>query len=135
MISKDSWSKYRDVVSKILSTKLSLRPSVHELEQRHILVNKSEKQLNQEFEEKRITLTRNLSVRPTVNELKQRRIMRFNDFVEVSEAQDYDRCADKPWMRLNSKEKAAIRRELNEFKSLEMEVHEDSKHLTRYHAP
>lgn len=27
---------------------------------------------------------------------------------------------------------AAIRKELNEFKSREMEVHEDSKHFTRY---
>lgn len=28
--------------------------------------------------------------------------------------------------------KAAIRKELNEFKSKEMAVHEESKHLTRY---
>lgn len=27
---------------------------------------------------------------------------------------------------------AAIRKELNEFKSTEMEVHESSRHLTRY---
>lgn len=27
---------------------------------------------------------------------------------------------------------AAIRKELNEFKSVEMEVHADSKHFTRY---
>lgn len=27
---------------------------------------------------------------------------------------------------------AAIRKELNEFKSLEMEVHEESRHMTRY---
>lgn len=31
--------------------------------------------------------------------------------------------------------KAAIRKELNEFKSTEMEVHEGSKHLTRYTHP
>lgn len=131
----EEWRKRREAVGQILTRKLSLRPTAHELEQRHIIVNKSEEELQQELEEKKQTLTRKLSIRPSVSELKQRRIMRFNDFVEVSEAQDYDRRADKPWTRLTTKEKAAIRRELNEYKSLEMEVHEDSKHMTRYHAP
>lgn len=134
-IGLEEWRKRREAVSRILTRKLSLRPTADELEQRHIIVNKSRAELDQELEEKKQTLTRKLSVRPSVDELKQRRIMRFNDFVEVSEAQDYDRRADKPWTRLTTKEKAAIRKELNEFKSLEMEVHEDSKHLTRYHAP
>lgn len=49
-----------------------------------------------------------------------------------TQAHDYDRRADKPWTRLTPRDKAAIRRELNEFKSSEMAVHEDSKHLTRY---
>ncbi|KAJ8279878.1 hypothetical protein COCON_G00069440 [Conger conger] len=31
--------------------------------------------------------------------------------------------------------RAAIRKELNEFKSTEMEVHESSRHLTRFHRP
>lgn len=33
---------------------------------------------------------------------------------------------------MTPKDKAAIRKELNEFKSSEMAVHEDSRHLTRY---
>lgn len=134
-IGLEEWRKRREAVGQILTRKLSLRPTVDELEQRHIIVNKSEEELQQELEEKKKTLSRKLSIRPTVNELKQRRIMRFNDFVEVTNAQDYDRRADKPWTRLTTKEKAAIRKELNEFKSLEMDVHEDSKHLTRFHAP
>lgn len=129
------WKKRREAVGQILTRKLSLRPTANELEQRHIIINKSDKELQQELAEKKQTLTRKLSIRPTVNELKQRRIMRFHAFVEVSEAQDYDRRADKPWTRLTTKEKAAIRKELNDYKSLEMEVHENSKHLTRYHAP
>ncbi len=92
--------------------------------------------------------------------------------MEVAEAQDYDRRADKPWTRLTAADKvntqtqthtvtnpnnvsltppsrilylfmhticklflcfdqAAIRKELNEFKSTEMEVHESSRHFTR----
>ena len=51
--------------------------------------------------------------------------------MEVEKAQDYDRRADKPWMRLSAADKAAIRKELNEYKSNEMEVHASSKHLTR----
>lgn len=134
-IGLEEWQKRREAVGRILTRKLSLRPTVDELEQRHIIVTKSDEELQQELEEKRQTLTRKLSIRPSVAELKQRRIMRFSDLIDVTEAQDYDRRADKPWTRLTTKEKAAIRRELNEFKSLEMEVHEDSKHLTRYHAP
>ncbi|KAM7385397.1 hypothetical protein PAMP_001483 [Pampus punctatissimus] len=80
-------------------------------------------------------LSRKLSVRPTVAELIARRILRFNEYVEVTDAKDYDRRADKPWTRLTPADKAAIRKELNEFKSREMEVHEDSKQFTRFHRP
>ena len=59
-------------------------------------------------------------------------IIRFNDYVEVADAQDYDRRADRPWTRLTPQEKAAIRKELNEFKSTEMMVHVDSLYMIRY---
>lgn len=52
----------------------------------------------------------------------------------MTQAHDYDRRADKPWTRLTPKDKAAIRKELNEFKSSEMAVHEGSRHLTRYYS-
>lgn len=55
--------------------------------------------------------------------------------MEWTDAHEYDRRADKPWTRLTPKDKAAIRKELNEFKSKEMAVHEESKHLTRFHRP
>ncbi|PKU28796.1 phosphatase and actin regulator 4 isoform x3 [Limosa lapponica baueri] len=71
-----------------------------------------------------------ISQRPTVAELQARKILRFNEYVEVTDAQDYDRRADKPWTKLTPADKAAIRKELNEFKSCEMEVHEDSKQFT-----
>lgn len=83
-------------------------------------------------EEKKRFLLRKLSFRPTVEELKEKKIIRFNDYIEVTQAHDYDRRADKPWTRLTPKDKAAIRKELNEFKSSEMSVHEDSRHLTRF---
>jgi phosphatase and actin regulator 3 len=82
-------------------------------------------------EEKKRFLLRKLSFRPTVEELKEKKIIRFNDYIEVTQAHDYDRRADKPWTRLTPKDKAAIRKELNEFKSSEMAVHEGSRHLTR----
>jgi hypothetical protein len=40
--------------------------------------------------------------------------------------------ADKPWTRLRPEDKASIRKELNEFKRYEMEVHPDSEYMTRY---
>lgn len=88
--------------------------------------------LKKEKEEKKRFLLRKLSFRPTVEELKEKKIIRFNDYIEVTQAHDYDRRADKPWTRLTQKDKAAIRKELNEFKSAEMAVHEESRHLTRY---
>lgn len=103
-------------------------------------------------------------------ELQARKILRFHEYVETTEAEDYDRRADKPWTKLTPSDKvsprprprrsscfhpkdqsslglfehrssrcfsflispqAAIRKELNEFKSSEMEVHEESRIYTR----
>ncbi|MGH0121655.1 UNVERIFIED_CONTAM: hypothetical protein FKN15_064324 [Acipenser sinensis] len=98
----------------------------------HIEKNKEEEQ--EAKQELKRSLSRKLSLRPTVAELVARRILRFNEYVEVTDAKDYDRRADKPWTRLTpaDKARAAIRKELNEFKSTEMEVHEDSKQFTRW---
>ncbi|XP_012501358.1 PREDICTED: phosphatase and actin regulator 4 [Propithecus coquereli] len=115
--------------------RLSQRPTPEELEQRNILQPKNEADRQAEKREIKRRLTRKLSQRPTVAELLARKILRFNEYVEVTDAQDYDRRADKPWTKLTPADKAAIRKELNEFKSSEMEVHEESKHFTRYHRP
>lgn len=55
----------------------------------------------------------------------------FADYAEVVECEEYDRRADKPWTRLRPEDKAAIRKELNEFKKFEMAVHPDSEYMTR----
>lgn len=125
----------RQQIGTKLIRRLSQRPSLEELEQRNILRYRNEEEAHEERLEIRRRLTRKLSLRPTVAELQARRILRFNEYVEVTEAQDYDRRADKPWTRLTPADKAAIRKELNEFKSREMEVHEESRHLTRFHRP
>jgi len=49
-----------------------------------------------------------LSFRPTVTELKERRIIKFNDYIEVTEVELYDRRADKPWLRLTPKDKVGF---------------------------
>ncbi|XP_067242306.1 phosphatase and actin regulator 2 isoform X2 [Chanodichthys erythropterus] len=118
-----------------LVRRLSQRPTTEELEQRNILKQKNEEEEQEAKQEIKRRLSRKLSVRPTVAELVARRILRFNEYVEVTEAKDYDRRADKPWTRLTPADKAAIRKELNEFKSKEMEVHEESKQFTRFHRP
>lgn len=41
-----------------------------------------------------------------MEELRERKILiRFSDYVEVADAQDYDRRADKPWTRLTAADK------------------------------
>ncbi|XP_035260879.1 phosphatase and actin regulator 2 isoform X5 [Anguilla anguilla] len=125
----------RQQIGSKLVRRLSQRPTTEELEQRNILKQKNEEEEQEAKQEIKRRLSRKLSVRPTVAELVARRILRFNEYVEVTDAKDYDRRADKPWTRLTPADKAAIRKELNEFKSKEMEVHEESKQFTRFHRP
>lgn len=50
-----------------------------------------------------------LSQRPTVEDLRRAKILiRFSDYVEVADAQDYDRRTDKPWTRLTAADKASV---------------------------
>ncbi|OXB74241.1 UNVERIFIED_CONTAM: hypothetical protein H355_011693, partial [Colinus virginianus] len=128
--SKEEWNEIRQQIGTTLIRRLSQRPTAEELEQRNILQPKNEADRQAEKREIKRRLTRKLSQRPTVAELQARKILRFNEYVEVTDAQDYDRRADKPWTKLTPADKAAIRKELNEFKSCEMEVHEESKQFT-----
>uniref|UniRef100_A0A1B0AB36 Phosphatase and actin regulator 1 n=1 Tax=Glossina pallidipes TaxID=7398 RepID=A0A1B0AB36_GLOPL len=83
--------------------------------------------------ERKKNLLRKPSFRPTIERLRTGKIIRFNDYIKVSQAHDYDRRVDKPWRKLTLEEKAAICQELNRFKSSEMVVHEGSRHLTKFH--
>ncbi|ROL42468.1 Phosphatase and actin regulator 3 [Anabarilius grahami] len=132
----------QNVILVFFRRRLSQRPAVEELESRNILKQRNDQTEQEERREIKQRLNRKLNQRPTVDELRDRKILiRFSDYVEVAKAQDYDRRADKPWTRLSAADKrlivvvyasqAAIRKELNEFKSNEMEVHASSKHLTR----
>lgn len=57
-----------------------------------------------------------LSQRPTVEELREAKILiRFSDYVEVAEAQDYDRRADKPWTRLTAADKVRAAQRKNHW--------------------
>ncbi|XP_035502847.1 phosphatase and actin regulator 1 isoform X1 [Scophthalmus maximus] len=128
--------EFRQQTATKLTRRLSQRPTAEELEQRNILKPRNDLEEQEEKREIKRHLSKKLSQRPTVEELREAKILiRFSDYVEVAEAQDYDRRADKPWTRLTAADKAAIRKELNEFKSTEMEVHESSRHLTRFHRP
>ncbi|XP_052475136.1 phosphatase and actin regulator 4B isoform X4 [Carassius gibelio] len=133
--SKEQWEAIRTQIGTALTRRLSQRPSAEELKQRNILQPKNEADRQAEVREIKRRLTRKLSERPTVAELQARKILRFHEYVEVTCAQDYDRRADKPWTKLTPADKAAIRKELNEFKSSEMEVHEESRIYTRFHRP
>ena len=48
-----------------------------------------------------------LSFRPTIEELKERKIIKFCDYIEVSQAEMYDRKTDKPWTRLTPRDKVS----------------------------
>ncbi|KAG8143190.1 putative Phosphatase and actin regulator protein [Naja naja] len=111
-----------------LAMKLGNMAPRQELPRESTFPRKSKEEWNEIRQQIGTTL---ISQRPTVAELQARKILRFNEYVEVTDAHDYDRRADKPWTKLTPADKAAIRKELNEFKSSEMEVHEESKQFTR----
>ncbi|NWX34169.1 PHAR2 regulator, partial [Notiomystis cincta] len=136
--SEEERQEIRHQIGTKLVRRLSQRPTTEELEQRNILKQKNEEEEQEAKREIKRRLSRKLSLRPTVAELQARRILRFNEYVEVTESPDYDRRADKPWARLTPADKArhkSIRKELNEFKSTEMEVHEESRQFTRWVDP
>ncbi|CAL9705992.1 unnamed protein product [Knipowitschia caucasica] len=133
--SREQWEAIRTQIGTALTRRLSQRPTAEELEQRNILHPKNQADRQAEVREIKRRLTRKLSERPTVAELQARKILRFHEYVEVTDAQDYDRRADKPWTKLTPADKAAIRKELNDYKSTEMEVHEESRMYTRFHRP
>ncbi|XP_035716414.1 phosphatase and actin regulator 4 isoform X2 [Folsomia candida] len=135
VVSEKEQQETKESIGAKLTRRLSMRPSPEELEERNILRKQTPEEAKKLKEEKKRMLLRKLSFRPTIDELKEKKIIRFNDYIEVTQAQDYDRRADKPWTRLTPKDKAAIRKELNEFKSTEMDVHQESRHLIRFHRP
>lgn len=116
-----------------LSRRLSQRPSATEIKDRGILKAKSTQEQREEKEKIKKELSRRLSQRPSVSTLMKKRIIKFEEYVDVYEIQYVDRRADKPWTRLTANEKASIRKELNEYKANEMEVHEQSQFYTRFH--
>ena len=71
-----------------------------------------------------------------MQELMDRNILiRFKEDVAVAATHDtgnYDRRTDKPWTRLTREDKLMMKAEINELKA-EMEVHEESRYMTRYH--
>ncbi|UJR25808.1 hypothetical protein I4U23_007158 [Adineta vaga] len=131
----DERKNERETIETKLERKLSLRPSLEELEQRNIIRAKTQAELIAEKEEKKRYLIRKLSFRPSIQELRERKIIRFCDYIEVSECDDVDRRADKPWTRLTPRDKQMIRKELNDYKSSEMEIHPESAKYTRFHPP
>lgn len=127
----------RDQLAATLVRRLSARPSVNELADRNILrpEGESDAERRLRFEERKKMLVRKLTVRPTVDELRELGIVQFADHIEVTEVEFVDRAGDKPWTRLTPSVKAEIRKELNDFKEYEMNVHEDSRKYTRFHKP
>lgn len=68
-------------------------------------------------------------------ELQARKILRFHEYVETTQAEDYDRRADKPWTKLTPADKvsprprrgaAAARFDQEDQSSLGLSVHHSS---------
>ncbi|KAL7056470.1 hypothetical protein AAHC03_020969 [Spirometra sp. Aus1] len=75
-----------------------------------------------------------LMIRGTVTSVGGQAVLRFYECVSVHEVDsDFPRAAERTWMTLTPLDKALIRRELNEYKRGEMEVHPESFGNTRFH--
>ncbi|XP_050805590.1 phosphatase and actin regulator 2 isoform X4 [Gopherus flavomarginatus] len=123
----DNTSAESSLASKIrrrdtLAIKLGNRPSKKELEDKNILQRTSEEERQEIRHQIGTKLVRRLSQRPTTEELEQRNILKQKNAEEEQEA--------RRELKRSLSRKAAIRKELNEFKSTEMEVHEESRQFT-----
>uniref|UniRef100_A0A0X3P2X4 Phosphatase and actin regulator 2 n=2 Tax=Schistocephalus solidus TaxID=70667 RepID=A0A0X3P2X4_SCHSO len=75
-----------------------------------------------------------LMIRSTVTSLDGQAVLRFYECVSVHEIDsDFPRAAERTWLTLTPLDKALIRRELNEYKRGEMQVHPQSFGNTRFH--
>merc|ERR1711964_103889 len=128
--------KEGEIKSK-LERRLSLRSSEKELKERNIMREPEPEAITRERKRSlRAILVRKLSQRSSVRELKEKKILKFDAYVDVADTYsvtEYDRSCDRPWTRLTTQDKISIKRELNEFKRMEMPVHEESRHRTRFH--
>eukprot|EP01135_Chromosphaera_perkinsii_P005571 Nk52_evm120s352 gene=Nk52_evmTU120s352 len=124
-----------------LSNHLLVRPPKSALKQRNILrhdeVDGSLQEATDKLEKMHLmdTLNEKIKRRPSAQELQERNILRFDEVVVVGVTHSpkiYNRRSSKPWTKLTNRDKASIRKELNEFKST-MEVHDESQKYTRYH--
>uniref|UniRef100_A0A2K6TWF0 Phosphatase and actin regulator 4 n=1 Tax=Saimiri boliviensis boliviensis TaxID=39432 RepID=A0A2K6TWF0_SAIBB len=114
--SKEEWNEIRHQIGNTLIRRLSQRPTPEELEQRNILFSLYVSDFNiHKREKKHLLHFLQLSQRPTVAELLARKILRFNEYVEVTDAQDYDRRADKPWTKLTPADKVSEKHSLALF--------------------
>eukprot|EP00050_Salpingoeca_kvevrii_P021077 m.106063 g.106063 ORF g.106063 m.106063 type:complete len:462 (-) comp9166_c0_seq1:956-2341(-) len=83
-----------------------------------------------------VQLEEKLKKRPSASELESRHILKFAEKIEmaiVPGRHEYDRKVAPTWAWMTAQEKLLVRKELNEFKRSEMEVHQESQHLTRFH--
>eukprot|EP00123_Amoebidium_parasiticum_P015474 comp22990_c0_seq1/m.36599 comp22990_c0_seq1/g.36599 ORF comp22990_c0_seq1/g.36599 comp22990_c0_seq1/m.36599 type:complete len:359 (-) comp22990_c0_seq1:652-1728(-) len=118
-------------VRRRISNHIENRPTVEQVVKKGILKSASAK----DMETRKSDLERKLSDRPDISVLVERRILWCN-MVTVCEtygSDGYDRVSEKPWTKLTPKDKVEIKKELNDFKSYEMAVHEESRHYTRFH--
>ncbi|TMS18253.1 Phosphatase and actin regulator 4A, partial [Larimichthys crocea] len=155
---REQWLELRNRIGTTLNRRLSQRPSAEELEQRNILQAKNETDRRLERCEIKRRLTRKVRMQPShciihpadglyltccclfvISCPRGQRwpsSRRGRSCVSTSTSSPPTLTTTtgeqiNQWTKLTPADKAAIRKELNEFKSSEMEVHEESRIYTR----
>mmetsp|Transcript_1757 Transcript_1757/g.2606 ORF Transcript_1757/g.2606 Transcript_1757/m.2606 type:complete len:465 (-) Transcript_1757:4-1398(-) len=123
-------------VALALEKRISLRQSKKDLADRNIIRDETPEETEARKASVRGILAKRISQRKTVEELKEAKILKFDQYVDVFQTyrgSQYNRAGDRPWTQLTTKDKIRIKKELNEFKAEEMDVHPDSAKYTRFH--
>eukprot|EP00041_Stephanoeca_diplocostata_P033695 m.1119356 g.1119356 ORF g.1119356 m.1119356 type:complete len:575 (-) comp24390_c0_seq2:2011-3735(-) len=123
-------------VQKQLERRISLRSNKDELAQKNIFREETEEEASERKASLKAILKRRLSQRTSVKELKEKKILQFDQYVDVFQTYtggEYYRGGPRPWTRLTTADKIRIKKELNDFKHDEMDVHPDSAKFTRFH--
>eukprot|EP00035_Acanthoeca_spectabilis_P038685 m.55325 g.55325 ORF g.55325 m.55325 type:complete len:482 (-) comp9246_c0_seq2:1625-3070(-) len=123
-------------VAMALEKRISLRQSKKDLADRNIIREETPEEAEERKKSIRGILAKRISQRKTIEQLKEAKILKFDQYVDVYQTyrgSTYNRAGDRPWTQLTTKDKIRIKKELNDFKSEEMDVHPDSAKYTRFH--
>ena len=111
-LAREESQRRKKEISSILIRRLSQRPSQNELTDKNIYKDRASAQsLADKKRDVKRELSRKLSIRPTLQDLIDKGVI-FNEYVDIYDIENFDRKADKPWLRLTQYDKVSSKTQM-----------------------